>query len=60
MGCKISASELGSKYGIMRDFQKGITLEGWVSKSVYIVGLQKWVAKKFEKFSSITNPYYIL
>ena len=32
--CKIFASELGSKSGVMRGFQKGITLGGRSSRSV--------------------------
>ena len=44
------ASELGSKSGVMRGFQKGITLGCKTSGNVLIVGLQKWVAKKFAKF----------
>ena len=32
--CKIFASEFGSKSGIMRGFQKGITLGGRTSRSV--------------------------
>ena len=32
--CKIFASELGSKSGVMRGFQKGITLGGRTSGSV--------------------------
>ena len=31
--CKIFASELGSKSGVMRGFQKGITLDGRTSGS---------------------------
>ena len=54
MGCKkicqIFGSEIGSKTGFMRGFQKGITLRCKTSRSVQIVGLQKWVAKKFAKF----------
>ena len=42
--CKIFASELGFKFGIMRGFQKGITLGGRNSESV-IFGF----AKKFAK-----------
>ena len=34
----------------MRDFQKGIKLGGWTSRSDRIVGLQKGVAKKFAKY----------
>ena len=48
--CKIFASELGSKSGVMRGFQKGITLGGRTSESVNLVGLQNRVAKKFAKF----------
>ena len=48
--CKIFASELGSKSGVMRGFEKGITLGCRTSGSVHIVGLQKWVAKIFAKF----------
>ena len=31
--CKIFASELGFKLGVMRGFQKGITLGGWTPGS---------------------------
>ena len=48
--CKIFASKLGSKSGVMRGFQKGITLGGRTSESVNLVGLQNRVAKKFAKF----------
>ena len=48
--CKIFASELGSKSGVMRGFQKGITFVGRTSKSVNFMGLQNKVAKKFAKF----------
>ena len=48
--CKIFASELGSKLGVMRGFQKGITLGGKTSRSDHIEGLQKWVAKKFANY----------
>ena len=47
--CKIFASELGSKLGFVRSFQKGITLGGRTCKSVNNVGLQNRVAKKFAK-----------
>ena len=36
--------------GVMRGFQKGITLGGRTSGSVNLVGLQNKVAKKFAKF----------
>ena len=42
-------SECGSKSGIMRGFQKGITLGGRTSGSFHMVGLQNRVAKKFAK-----------
>ena len=48
--CKIFASELGSNSGIMRGFQKGITLGGRTSGRVNLVGLQNRVAKKFAKY----------
>ena len=48
--CKIFASELGSKSGVMRGFQKGITLGGRTSESVNFMGLQNRVAKIFAKF----------
>ena len=48
--CKFFASELGFKSGVMRGFQKGITLGGRVTGRVHIVGLQKRLAKKFAKF----------
>ena len=38
------------KFGVMRGFQKRITLGVWSSRSFYFVGLQNWVAKKFAKF----------
>ena len=47
--CKILASELGFKSGIMRDFQKGITLGSRTSANFYLMGLQNRVAKKFAK-----------
>ena len=43
-------SELGFKFGVMRGFQKGITLEGRTPGSVHNGGLQKRVAKKFANF----------
>ena len=46
----IFASELGFKLGIMRGFQKGITLGGRTSANFYLMGLQNRVAKKFAKF----------
>ena len=39
--CKIFVSELGFKSGIMRGFQKGITLWGRTSANSYLLGLQK-------------------
>ena len=48
--CKIFVSYLGFESGVMRGFQKGITLGGRISGRVNLVGLQKWVAKKFAKF----------
>ena len=48
--CKIFATYLGFESGVMRGFQKGITLGGRISGKVNLVGLQKWVAKKFAKF----------
>ena len=48
--CKIFASELVSELGVMRGFQKGITLGGRTSVSVNLVALQNRVAKKFAKF----------
>ena len=48
--CKIFASVSGSTSGVMRGFQKGITLGGRTSGSVNLVGLQNRVAKKFAKF----------
>ena len=50
MGCKIFASDLGFNLGVMRGFQKGITLGGRIFGRVNLVGLQKSVAKKFAKF----------
>ena len=47
--CKIFASELGFKSGVIRGFQKGITFGGRTSGSDYIEALQKWFAKKFAK-----------
>ena len=46
----IFASYLGFESGVMRGFQKGITLGGRTSVRVNLVSLQKWVAKKFAKF----------
>ena len=48
--CKILASEFESKSGVMRGFQKGITLGVRSSESVNLVSLQNRVAKKFAKF----------
>ena len=43
--CKIFASELGFKLGVMRGFQKGITLVGRTSGSVRkVFGGGGWVA----------------
>ena len=44
--CKIFASELGFKSGIIRGFQKDITLGGRTSANFYLMGLQNRVAKK--------------
>ena len=43
-----------SKSGVMRGFQKGITLGGRTSGSLNFVGLQKRVAKKFAKFMHLS------
>ena len=48
--CKIFASELRSMSGVMRGFQKGITLRGRTSESVNLIGLQNRVAKKLQIF----------
>ena len=48
--CKNLAFELGSESGVMRGFQKGITLGGRTSGSVNFVGLQNRVAKIFQNF----------
>ena len=48
--CKIFASELGFKSGIMRGFQKGIILGGRTSANFYVMGLQNRVANKFANF----------
>ena len=49
MGCKIFASELGSKLGVIRGFQKGITLGSRASVSVYEVagGVGGWHSRKY-------------
>ena len=47
--CKMFASDLGFNLGVMRGFQKGITLGGRTSGKINLVGLQKWVAKKCAK-----------
>ena len=44
------ASELGFKFGVMRGFQKDITLGVGTSRSFHILGLQKWVAKNLQNF----------
>ena len=44
------SSDFGFYLGVMRGFQKVITLGGRISGRVNLVGLQKWVAKKFAKF----------
>ena len=41
---------MGFNLGVMRGFQKGITLGGGIYGSVNLVDLQKWAAKKFAKF----------
>ena len=46
MGCKIFASELGSKLGVIRGFQKGITLGSRASVSVYEQWSSGWVAQQ--------------
>ena len=46
------APELGFKFGVMRGFRKGITLEGRTSGSFHILGLQKLVAKNYNIFAS--------
>ena len=43
--CKIFASELGSKSGVMRGFQKGITLGGRTLINDHTEGLRKWLQK---------------
>ena len=43
--CKIFASELGFKLGIMRGLQEDITLLGRTPESVHNAGLQKKFAK---------------
>ena len=48
--CKIFTSELGFKLGIMRGFQKGITLGGRTSAIFHLMELQNRVAKKLAKF----------
>ena len=44
------ASELGFKFGVMRDFRKDLTLGVGTSVSFHILGLQKWVAKNLQNF----------
>ena len=39
------ATELGFMFGVMRYFQKGITLGGRASGSFHILNLQKWIVK---------------
>ena len=52
----VQLSEIWSSTGLcldnfgVRGFQKGITLGGRTSGRINLVGLQKWVAKKFAKF----------
>ena len=46
----IFSSELGFKMGIMRGFQKGITLGGRTSANFYLMGLQNRVAKNLQNF----------
>ena len=53
--CKIFATELGFKSGVMRGFQKGITVGGRTSGSDYIQALQKWFAKKFAKYLHLSR-----
>ena len=52
--CKIFASEFGFKLGVMRGFQKGITLWG-TSESFHNLGLQKWVAKNLQNFGILVG-----
>ena len=51
---KIFVSELKSKSGVMRCFQKGITLGGRTSERVNFMGFQNKVAKKFAKFLQLS------
>ena len=51
---KIFVSELGSKSGVMRGLQKGITLGGRTSERVNFMGLQNRVAKKIAKFLQLS------
>ena len=48
--CKIFASEFGFKLGVMRGFQKGITIGGRASGSFQNSGVAKMGCKKFAKF----------
>ena len=43
-------SELGFKFGVMRGFQKDMTLGDGTPGSSHILGLQKWVAKNLQNF----------
>ena len=56
MGCLYSGVAkkfvLGFKFGVMRGFRKGITLEVRTSGSSHILGLQKLVAKNYKIFAS--------
>ena len=52
--CKLLTFDLGSKLGVMRDFQKGIALGGRTSESFCNNGLQKRVAKKFANYWHLT------
>ena len=50
--CKIFASELGSKSGVMRGFQKLITLDGRTSGSVNLAGCKIRLQKICKIFAS--------
>ena len=49
------AYEVGSKSGVMRGFQKGITLGGRTYESANFMGLQNRVAKKFAKILHLSQ-----
>ena len=61
--CKIFASEFGSKLGVMRAFQKGITLGGRTSGSVRKVsvggGVGCWIIESLCLPTEVSRDLYV-